>query len=113
MKLENDVAFIEIVNNKLDLSKNRVKSAPVRNSMKMTKNEYREFLSTLGFNMNFMKKWMNDVTLRGGVNMPFTMNEIYTTVDFQPKSAHIFMEVEEKADIALERNFWDAASAPK
>jgi|APSaa5957512535_1039671.scaffolds.fasta_scaffold331075_1 hypothetical protein len=95
------------------MSKNSVKSMAVRNSMKMTRNEYREFLSTFGFTMNFMKKWMNDVTLRGGVNLPFSMEELYTTVDFQEKSAHIFLEVEKQAEIALERGFWDADSAPK
>ena len=112
-KIDNDVAFITILNNKLDLPKKSGKTEPIRNSMKMSKNEYREFLSTFGFTMNFMKKWMNDVTLRGGVMLPYSMEEIYTSVDFSTKAAHIFLEVEDKADQALERGFWDKASAPK
>ena len=81
MKIENDIAFINIQNNKLDMSKiSSIKSKPMRDVMKMTKNEYREFLSTFGFTMNFMKKWMNDVTLRNGVYLPFKMNEILTTI---------------------------------
>ena len=98
MKIDNDVAFITILNNKLDLPKKNMKKEPVRNSMKMTNNEYREFLSTFGFTMNFMKKWMNDVTLRGGVYLPYNMEEIYTSIDFSTKAAHIFLEVEDKAD---------------
>jgi hypothetical protein len=98
MKIDNDVAFITILNNKLDLPKKNMKEEPVRNSMEMTDNEYREFLSTFGFTMNFMKKWMNDVTLRGGVYLPYSMEEIYTSIDFSTKAAHIFLEVEDKAD---------------
>ena len=113
VKFDNDVAFITILNNKLDLPKKSKKKEPVRNAMKMTNNEYREFLSTFGFTMNFMKKWMNDVTLRGGVNLPYSMEEIYTSIDFSTKAAHIFLEVEDKADKALERGFWDEASKPK
>jgi hypothetical protein len=109
VKVDNDVAFITILNNKLDLPKKNTKEEPIRNSMKLTNNEYREFLSTFGFTMNFMKKWMNDVTLRGGVKLPYNMEEIYTSVDFSTKAAHIFLEVEDKADEALERGFWDDA----
>jgi len=109
VKVDNDVAFITILNNKLDLPKKNTKKEPIRNSMKLTNNEYREFLSTFGFTMNFMKKWMNDVTLRGGVKLPYNMEEIYTSVDFSTKAAHIFLEVEDKADEALERGFWDDA----
>ena len=76
MEWDKDVAFITILNNKLDMPKSSIKSQPIRNSMKITKNEYREFLSTFGFTMNYMKKWMNDVTLRGGVNLPYAMDEI-------------------------------------
>ena len=36
MKWENDVAFITILNNKLDIPKASVKSQPIRNSMKLT-----------------------------------------------------------------------------
>jgi hypothetical protein len=113
MNWKDDIAFVTILNNKLDFSKVKGKTAPIRNSMKITKNEYRQFLTTFGFTMNFMKKWMNDVTLRGGVALPYSMDEIYTTIDFQTKSAHIFLEVEDRADIALERNFWDEESRPK
>lgn len=80
VKIDDDIAFITILNNKLDLPKKNLKKEPVRNSMELTNNEYREFLSTFGFTMNFMKKWMNDVTLRGGVNLPYNMEEIYTSI---------------------------------
>lgn len=98
VKFDDDVAFITILNNKLDLPKKNAKKEPIRNKMKMTNNEYREFLSTFGFTMNFMKKWMNDVTLRSGVKLPYRMDEIYTSIDFSEKAAHIFLEVEDKAD---------------
>jgi len=48
----------------------------------MTRNDYQEFLSSFSFTMNYMKKWMNDVVLRGGVKLPYNAKELVTTVDF-------------------------------
>ena len=70
----------------------------MKNSMKLTSNEYREFLSTFGFTMNFMKKWMNDVYLREGIYFPYGVDEFYTTVFFKEMSMHIMLEVEDKAE---------------
>ena len=78
----------------------------MRNGMNLTPNEYREFLSTFGFTNNYMKKWMNDVVFRNGVRFPYNMSEIYTTIKFQEKSAHIFLEVEDNAAKVLEKGLW-------
>ena len=112
MEILNDIAFIKILKNNLDL-KRFTQKEPIKNSLKLTANEYREFLSTFGFTMNFMKKWMNDVTLREGVWLPFSMKEIQMGLKFQEKSAHIMLELEKSAEKAFEREFWDEASAPK
>lgn len=89
---KNDVLFVKIINNKISSQMGR-KLMPLRNSMEMTPADYREFISTLGFTTNFMKKWLNDVVLRAGLKMPFKMDEIETEVQFQDKSMHIMMEV--------------------
>jgi hypothetical protein len=61
MKIKDDLMFIHLLNHKLNVdSKFGVKSSPIRNTLDITENEYREFLSTFGFSMNFMKKWLND-----------------------------------------------------
>lgn len=107
MKAENDVLFIDLLSHKLNINnKFGQKTSPMRNSMKLTSNEYREFLSTFGFTNNYMKKWLNDVIFRNGVRFPYNMHEIYTTLKFQEKSAHIFLEVEENLDKLLEKDFW-------
>lgn len=83
MKAENDVLFMELLSHKLNINnKFGQKTSPMRNSMKLTSNEYREFLSTFGFTNNYMKKWLNDVIFRTGVKFPYNMNEFYTTLKF-------------------------------
>ena len=73
--------------------------------MELTENEYREFLSTYGFCMNFIKKWMNDVYLREGIYFPYNVEEFYTTVFFKEKSMHIMLEVEDSAEQFWEDNY--------
>lgn len=107
MKAENDILFMDILSHKLNISnKFGQKVSPMRNNMKLTANEYREFLSTFGFSNNYLKKWMNDVVFRNGVKFPYNMKEIYTSVQFQEKSAHIFLEVEEEMGKLLEKDLW-------
>jgi len=83
MKAKDDILFITLLNHKLNVNnKFGQKNVPMRNSMKLTSNEYREFLSTFGFSSNYMKKWLNDVVFRNGVRFPYNMKEIYTTIKF-------------------------------
>jgi len=74
--------------------------------MDVTENEYREFLSTYGFTMNYIKKWMNDVYFRDGIPFPYNINEFKTSVSFKEKSMHVMLEVEEDADVYFEDNYW-------
>ena len=41
--------------------------------MKMTKNEYREFISTLGFSSKYFKNWVNTSVLQDGLALPFNL----------------------------------------
>lgn len=102
---KNDIVYIKMLNNKIDARAHR-KSMPVRNDMNMTQNEYREFLSTWGFTMSFMKKWMNEVVFRDGIRFPFKMEELDTELEFQEKSMHIMLEVNSKAADFFEKEFW-------
>lgn len=73
---ENDILYITLLNHKLDIdSKFGQRSKPIRNGMELTENEYREFLSTYGFTLNYIKKWLNDVYFRDGIFFPYNMNE--------------------------------------
>jgi hypothetical protein len=107
MTAENDILYIKLLNHKLDIdSKFGQRSQPIRNSMDLTENEYREFLSTFGFTMNYIKKWLNDVYFRDGVLFPYNMSEFNTRVSFKEKSMHIMLEVEEGADKFFEDEYW-------
>lgn len=85
MTADDDILYIKLLNHKLDID-NRFgqRSSPIRDNMDLTENEYREFLSTYGFAMNYIKKWMNDVYLRDdNIVFPYGVDEFYTTVNFK------------------------------
>lgn len=83
LEVTDDVGYLNILNHKLDLNnKFSQTSQPVKNTMSITENEYREYLQALGFTLNEMKKWMNDVILLDGIKFPYSVEEIKTEVKF-------------------------------
>lgn len=82
---------------------------PVKDDMKITENEYREFLSTFGFYLNKQKDWLNDHVLNNGrgVHLPMGTDEIKLQLGFQEKSLHIFVEIMKDAGEWLETEWWD------
>lgn len=108
VEADDDILHINMLSLKLDTSgKFQQKSSPVRNSMDLTTNEYREFLSTFGFTMTFLKKYMNDLVFRGGINFPFGMDEIYTTLEFNEGQMHVIIDVQEESYKFFEEELWD------
>jgi len=75
--------------------------------MGLTENEYREFLSTFGFSLNYLKKYLNDVVFRGGIKFPFNIEEVYTSLEFGKGQMHLLIDVNEKAAEFLEEELWD------
>ena len=60
IKTKSDVVSIEVLEHKLNIDQHgSSKGLPIRDKMKMTKNEYREFISTLGFSAKYFKGWIN------------------------------------------------------
>ena len=95
LEADNDILFFDIQNHKMvNDNKFGAKSAPTRNAMKMTQNEYREFMSQFQIWMNYVKDWMNDVKLKNGILFPYGVDEFKSSVSFKPKSMHILLEVE-------------------
>lgn len=108
LEVQDDIGYLNVLNHKLDLNNKFAQTvAPERNSMKVTENEYREFLQSLGFTLNEMKKWMNDVILLDGIKFPYALDEIKTEVKFQEGSMHVFLEVEKNVAEYFENEFWD------
>jgi hypothetical protein len=98
MTSKSDILYIKLISHKLDIdSKFGQRSKPIRDGMDLTENEYREFLSTFGFTLNYIKKFLNDVYFRNGVFFPYNVSEFDTEVYFQEKSMHIMLEVEEES----------------
>ena len=58
------------------------KQKPVRNTMKMSNNEYREFLSQLGSSAEKMKTWLNNDIFKNGAQFPYHPDEFITNIQF-------------------------------
>ena len=105
-----DVAQIKILEHKVNVdNKFAGKTLPIRNTMKMTKNEYREFISTLGFSSKYFRDWINSAVFKDGVALPYRLDEFKTDIKFQDKSMHMFFEIEENFAETLEDEkawFW-------
>ena len=78
------------------------KLTPKDDQLGMSDYEYRKFLSTFGFSMNELKKWLNQSVLDGGVAFPYKMDQLATRFAFQEDRLHIFLEFEEKSFLFLE-----------
>ena len=83
VETSNDIMFINIVEHKLDIHpKYGQRSMPIKNSMDMTENEYKEFMMSIQMYMNTIKRWMNEVHLREGQRFPYTLDEFNSYVTF-------------------------------
>lgn len=80
--------------------------------MGMSDYEYRKFLSTFGFAMNEMKKWLNQSILAGGVAFPFKMDQLDTRFAFKEDRLHIFLEFEENSFLFLEEELINPNHGP-
>ena len=77
--------------------------------MNMTKNEYREFISTLGFSAKYFRDYVNQYIFKDGTRLPYSLKEFKTDVKFQDKSMHMFFEIEQEFAEMFEKNpswFW-------
>ena len=57
--------------------------------------------------MDYLRKYLNNVYLKKGLKFPYNPEEIYTTVKFNPGSAHIFLDVAEEAAAFFKNQYWD------
>ena len=107
MRAESDIIHANIIENKLVLDRrggNR--DRPKRNSMDMTANEYREFLEDMSFTCTEIKKWLNDVVLRGdNAHLPYTLSEFNTWFKFENQKVHVMIDIEDEAYRLLEDEF--------
>lgn len=103
----NDDVTVKVLENKLNIDiGGRGRTLPVRNNMKMTPKEYREFISALGFSAKYFRDWINESVFAGTVRLPYRPNELLTRVKFQDKSAHVFFEIENEFLQMMQAEFW-------
>ena len=85
MKMEDDIVFLDVLKHMLvtDSKYGGIKNAPTMNGMNLTTIEYREFVSSISFLQNFLKKILNAVYFKNGIVMPYNPKELYTSVAFK------------------------------
>lgn len=70
-----DIAQVKMLDHKINRDNAfSGRQLPIRNKMKMTKNEYREFLTTLGFSAKYFKDWLNKDVFKDGLNLPYRLD---------------------------------------
>lgn len=85
VKTEQDILYVEMLSHKLDNKNKYAQSAfPVKDYMKISENEYREFLSTFGFMLNKQKDWLNDHVFNNGKgrHLPMSTDQIVLQAGF-------------------------------
>lgn len=108
LKAVDDVVYATLLLNQVDVDGTVAKKTqPIRSDLKLSEAEYREFITTFGLYMNYLRKYLNSVYFQKGIKFPYNPQEIYTTVDFAPGEAHIFLDVAEEADIFFKQQYWD------
>lgn len=51
-----------------------------RNTLNITKYEYKEFVGSFSFFVNFLKSYLNENYFKNGIKFPYNPDEIYTSV---------------------------------
>lgn len=103
-----DVVYVALNTLELDAEGSRgTKKRPIRDQLDMTEIEYTEFVDNMGLYMNYLRKYLNAVYFKNGLQFPYNPKEIYTTVKFAEQSAHIFLDVADEADKFFEDQYWD------
>jgi|LakMenEpi03Aug12_release.lakeMendotaPanAssembly.Ray.scaffolds.fasta_scaffold1670593_1 hypothetical protein len=93
---QKDRLYIELLTNKLNLdSKLRQSDLPKVNGMKLVAEEYREFISSFGGWMAYMRKFMNFAVFKKGIKLPFASEELKTFLQFQKGSVAVFYQLQD------------------
>ena len=77
----------------------------------MTENEYKKFLNEFSLTLNYIKKYYNDVILRGGILFPYDVEEFYTSVKFGPHAMYFLFETGEEYKITPTHFLTDESEA--
>ena len=101
---KNDLVFVEITKNEILFDdKFGGKQKPISNTMKMSSNEYREFLASLSSSANKMQSYLNNKIFPA--KFPYHPDELITNLQFSDKSMHLFFEIEDNMAGLMENDF--------
>jgi len=93
--VENDNLTLVVENHKINYDRTNHKLAPVDDKLGMTEYQYRKFLSTFGYSMSELRRWMNSEVLNVGYHFPYNTDQIDTRFSFKEDVMYVFLEFEE------------------
>lgn len=103
-----DTVYIALQSLELDAEGSRgSKVRPIRDNLNMDESEYTEFVDNMGLYMNYLRKYLNAVYFKKGLQFPYNPEEIYTTLKFKEQSMHVFLDVAEEAERFFVDKLWD------
>lgn len=111
VKQDKNILFITILGHRLnhDAKGYSQKNFPVKDKMKISEMEYKEFETHFAHYLNKQKEWVNEHVLRGskGLHLPMGTEEIKVDLEFREGRMHIFLEIMKNAGKWLEEEWWD------
>lgn len=98
IEIDDDILYGNINLCKLDIDpKYGQISYPIRNEMNFTTNDYVRFLYSIGYILEDMQSYFNEVDLKYGVPFPYDTKEFYTTVTFEDDVMYFLLDLGEEA----------------
>jgi hypothetical protein len=71
--------------------------------MKLSENEYREFLLDLESTIKFLKTYMNNVMLKDQIPFPYNLKEFDWNIAFKNNAVYFLLDVKDLDTIEKER----------
>ena len=103
---DNDVVYFKILDLKLGpLPTNKRKAE--KDLMELSENEYVAFRDALHFSLGDLRKLLNAEYFKQGIQLPYNIQEINTSVLFKERAMYVLMEIERGIDRFFEDEFWD------
>uniref|UniRef100_A0A7S3IHA3 Uncharacterized protein n=2 Tax=Strombidium inclinatum TaxID=197538 RepID=A0A7S3IHA3_9SPIT len=106
---DHDIVYYRLLNHKIDNENSAPKSKSEIDNIGLTATQYREFMSQFSYSLGELKNWLNDKVFKGGLMMPYIVNEFLTNIYFKEKSMHVELEVFAGAVNFFEQKYdtWD------
>lgn len=106
LDVSKDVVNLKIKENQIVSTKSIAKDRPTKDTLKLSKRDYRAFMSSFEETMSELEKWINSKYI-DGIPMPFGIDEFNTKILFRKRAMNLMFEVENDSGEFFEEELWD------